>query len=171
MGYYQPMQKLLTTEFLVNKEGFWRPAYQLTDGQYSYGKLCYEGFWLPDIIMETAGGKWIIDVINQKQRPVKNEKGEVLATLSRNFWDTKVTFTAKDGFIAIFEKHSIWKGLAIWKDIDGDDILSIEPRIFKQPVIKFNPKAKQNKWLLMLAFLALQINLERQRKAAVAASV
>lgn len=168
MSYYQPLQKLLTTEFVVKKEGFWCPSYQLTDGQYSYGMLRHDGVWHPKVVMETADQNWIIDGTKWKNRPIKTQNGEVLATISHNFWGTKVTFAANDGFIATFEKPSVWKGLTIWKAADGTELVSIEPRIFKTPIITINPKAKQNKWLLMLAFLALEISLERQKQAAAA---
>lgn len=171
MSYYRNIEALLTNEIIIKREGFWRPTYQFTDGQYSYGLLRHEGFWRPKVVMETADQLWITDSSKWKNREVKNAKGEVLATLSRNFWDTRLTFTGNDSFTATFEKPSIWKGLTIWRAADGTDLLSIEPRIFKTPVIKINEKAKQNKWLLMLAFLALEINLERQKRAAAAASV
>ncbi len=168
MSYYYPIQKFLTTEFVVKKEGFWRPSYQLTDGQYSYGMLRHDGVWHTKVIMETADQNWIVDGTKWKNRPIKTQNGEVLATISHNFWGTKVTFAANDGFTATFEKPSVWKGLTIWKAADGTELVSIEPRIFKTPIITINPKAKQNKWLLMLAFLALEISLERQKQAAAA---
>jgi len=155
---------------MVKRESFWRPVYQLSDGQYSYGLLKHEGVWRPKITIETAEQNWIIEGTERKNRQVKTEKGEVLATVVRNFWDSKVTFTGNDGFTATFEKPSVWKGLTIWKAADGTELVRIEPRIFKTPTIKINHKVKQNKWMLMLAFLALEISLERQRRAAAAAA-
>ena len=169
MSYYRNIEALLTNEIIIKREGFWRPTYQFTDGQYSYGLLRHEGFWRPKVVIETAGHNWVTDSSKWKNRAVKTEKGEVLANLNHNFWGTKITFTGNDGFTATFEKPSIWKGLTIWKTADGFELLSFEARLFKLPVIKINPKAKQNKWLLMLAFLALEISLETQKRAAAAA--
>lgn len=171
MSYYRDIEALLTNEIIIKREGFWKPTYQLTDGQYSYGLLRSEGTWRPKLVMETAKQNWIIAGMKWKRREITTEKGEALATLTRNFWDTKIIFTGNDGFTATFEKPSIWKGLTIWKAANGMDLVSIEPRVIKTSVIKINEKAKQNKWLLMLAFLALVLSLERQRHAAAAASV
>lgn len=170
MSYYKPIETLLTNEIVLKREGFWRPTYQFTDGQYSYGLLRHEGVWRTKAVMETAGQHWITDVSKWRNRPIQNEIGEVLATVSRNFWGNKITFTAPDGFTATFEKPSIWKGLTIWKAADGTELLSIEPRFFRTPLIKLNPKVRQNKWLLMLAFLALELSLEAEKRAAAAAA-
>ncbi|WP_342648615.1 hypothetical protein [Mucilaginibacter sp. CSA2-8R] len=170
MSYYRPIEALLTNEIILKREGFWRPVYQFTDGQYSYGLLRHEGFWRTKVIMETANQNWITDGNKWKKRAVKNEKGEELATLSHNFWGTKITFTANDGFTATFEKPSVWRGLTVWKAAAGITLLSIEPRLFKTPSIKVNPEAKSNKWILMLAFLALELSLEAQKRAAAAST-
>lgn len=168
MSYYQPIQKFLTTEFVVKRDGLLKPTYQLTDGQYSFGMLKYEGIFKRQAVIETADQIWTLDILKWKKQDITGAKGEVLATLSYNFWGTKVTFTTNDGFTATFVKPSIWKSLTIWKAADGTDVVYIENRVFKTPVIKVNERAKQNKWLLMLAFLALQINLERQKQVAAA---
>ncbi len=168
MSYYKPIETLRTNEIILKREGFWRPTHQFTDGQYSYGLLRHEGVWRTKAIMETAGETWITDSSKWKNRPIKNEKGEELATLSHNFWGTKITFTANDGFTATFEKPSLWRGLTVWKAANGTELLSIEPCFFKTPTIKINPDAKSNKWLLMLAFLALELSLETQKRAAAA---
>ncbi|PRY52851.1 hypothetical protein B0I27_105321 [Arcticibacter pallidicorallinus] len=159
---------MLTNELTVKRNGFWRPTYELTDGQYSYGLLRYEGSWRPKVKIETADTDWIVNAKGGKGSEIKTIEGESIAVTSRSFRSTKITFTAYDGFVATFVKPSIWRSKTIWEAEDGTELLHIKSRPFKMPVITFNVQAKQNRWLLLLAFLALEIHLKQQ--AAVAAT-
>lgn len=120
-------------------------------------------------MIETADTNWIVNAKGGKGYEIKTIEGESIAVTSRTFWSTKITFTAYDGFVASFVKPSIWRSKTIWEAEDGTELLHIKSRPFKMPVITFNVWDKQNGWLLLLAFLALEMHLKRQQ-AAVAAT-
>jgi hypothetical protein len=168
MSYHQSLNSFFTNELTVKRNGFWRPVYELMGGQYSYGTLRHEGVWKPKVIIETAEHHWIIQGMGWKKGEITNPKGELVATVTRNFWDTKVTFTTHDGFTATFEKPSVWKSHTVWRTADGAELLSFNPQFFSPDIININQKAKPNSWLLLLAFLALEIHLSRQKRAAAA---
>ena len=157
-------------ELIAKRNGLLRPTYELTDGQYSYGMLRREGAFRPRVIIETSEKSWLLTGNGWRSSDVSISDGESIATTSTSFWSQKVTFTANDGFTATFVKPSLWKSLSVWEASDGSEILRITSHAFKMPVITFSPQAKQNRWLLLLAFLALEIQLKRQQHAVAAAT-
>jgi hypothetical protein len=48
------------SELTVIRHGFFRSWYELTDGQFIYGKLSYVGWTRPTAILETASNRWEI---------------------------------------------------------------------------------------------------------------
>lgn len=157
---------MLTNELTVKRSGFWRPTYELTDGQYSYGMLRYEGSWRPKAVIETADGIWIVSRRSAKVAAIKSIEGESVAEKTESFWSSEIKFSAYDGFTARLVRPSIWKSTMFWAAEDGTEIVNLKTRMFQMPVISIHVQARQNRWLLMLAFLALDNHLKRQRQAA-----
>lgn len=168
MSNYSILKSLLTNELTVKRSGFWRPVYELMDGQYSYGMLRYEGAWRPKAIIETADSNWVLSRKGARAAEIKSIEGESMAETKQSFWGSEVTFSANDGFTARLVKPSIWKGTMFWEAADGTELVNMKPRLFNMPVISINVQMKQNRWLLLLAFLALEIHLKRQKQAAAA---
>ena len=170
MNDFLTLKSAMPLELTVKRHGLWRPRYELTDGVHSYGTLRHEGFWRSKSIIDTAEGNWVITGKGWSGAEIKNTADQSSATTSGNLLGTTVTFSAHDGFRATFTKPSIWKNTTVWKAEDGTALLSIKSRSFKMPVIYIDVQAQQNRWMLLLAFLALQIHLTRQRHAAAAAT-
>ena len=170
MNNYSLIKSLTTTELIVKRIGFLHPTYELTDGQYNYGILRNEGTFKPRVFIETGEDTWLITGNGWRNTDIKNIEGETIGYTSTDFWSQKITFTAIDGFTATFVKPSFWKSISVWQATDGSEILSIRARAFNTPVITFTAQFKQNRWILMLAFLALEIHLKRQMHAVAAAT-
>ncbi|MBS7566703.1 hypothetical protein KHS38_20025 [Mucilaginibacter sp. Bleaf8] len=163
-----PRTRSLANELTVKPNGFWKPTFTLTDGQNSYGTLRYEGVWRPKVIVEATDQTWVISGMKWRNIKITTAQGEPLGTVSGNFWGNKITFTAIDGFTATFITQSLWKSIFSWQATDGTELVTFKARAFKQPLIYINEQAKQNQWILILAFLALEIQLTRQKHAVAA---
>jgi hypothetical protein len=60
MDQFRSFDQLRAPELLVLRHGFLRPWYELTDGQFSYGKLTYTSALKRACTLETASGNWTV---------------------------------------------------------------------------------------------------------------
>ena len=160
----------LANELTIKKNGFWTPSYELMAGQHSYGSLRNEGVWKAKVIIQTTNQTWVISGSKWRNAKIETVEGEPLASITSNIWGGKVKFTAQNGFTASLVRKSVWSGEFAWVADDQTELLTIKPAPFKMPVIKINAQAGENRWLLLLAFLALEFHLTRQRHAVAAAT-
>lgn len=158
------------SELSIKRTGIWRPIFELKDEQHSYGKLSHKGTWKPKVIIETAQKTWVISGMGWRNAKISTDQEGEVAWISQDFWRGKTSFSAHDGFTAKLVRPSFWKNIMTWVTPDGTELVRISGRIFNQPVISINPQAPQNPWLLLLAFLLLEMYEMRKRHAAAAAS-
>ncbi len=160
----------MATALSIKRAGFWRPSFEIMDGQHSYGELSHKGTWKPKVIIETAQKRWVVSGMGWRNAKIStDEEGEV-AWISKDFWRGKTSFSAHDGFTAKLVRPSIWKNTITWVLPDGTEVIRLAGRTFKSPVISFNPQAPENPWLLLLAFLLLEMHEMQKRHAAAAAT-
>jgi hypothetical protein len=170
MEAYKPFIELTGNQLWVKRHGWFKPTYELMDEIYSFGKLHNEGVWKPKSIIETATDTWIITRGTWGGITITANTGEIIGTAASKLFSRKLTLTFGNGSVLTFYNPSIWKGTYIWATEAGEELLRIEPRAFKAPVITFTAQPGKQPHLLLLAFLSLEIHLTRQRHAAVAAA-
>lgn len=148
-------------------DGWLGRSYQVTDGTYSYGKLSYSGFLDPIVQIDTAAATWFIRKRGLSFMDVMNAEGRLIGTIERKWFTNKTIFTGADGFIAFYHKVSFWRSAYVWVKPDYQVLLSCESSVFNRTEsFNYSDLAYEQPYLLLLTFLALELNLRRRRGAA-----
>jgi hypothetical protein len=173
MGDYRTFDQLRTTELTIVKNGFWYPAYELTDGQFVYGQLSYRANFKRDGVIETAQGTWTIKRKGWFKRSflLNQNEDETIGTLIPETWLRNVNLKMDSGFEASYQyKKILSRSLVLTHDTLGD-ILKITGKAFnfKRPyTITLEQITQQNDMppIPLLALIGVNIILIRQQQAA-----
>ncbi|MET3980517.1 hypothetical protein ABIB62_003117 [Mucilaginibacter sp. UYP25] len=173
MDEYRDINQLRTFELTVNKIGFWKPEFELTDGQFVYAKLRFRSNFKRDAIIETPQETFTIKRKGWFNRTVLVNKGEdeTIGTLVPEIWKRDFNLKMDNGFEATYlYKKMFSKSLSLINDTQGN-ILDITQKAFsfKQPyTVTLNQAAQQPNTppLPLLAFMGLVIIMLRQQQAA-----
>ena len=173
MSDYRAFDQLRTNELTIVKNGFWYPAYELTDGQFVYGQLSYRANFKRDGVIETAQGTWTIKRKGWFKRSydLNQNEDETIGTLIPETWVRDVNLKMDSGFEATYQyKRAFSRSLVLTHDTLGD-ILQITAKLFnfKRPYTVTLEQVKQPDNMppiLLLALTGLNIILIRQQKAA-----
>ncbi|MES2277399.1 MAG: hypothetical protein V4592_15350 [Bacteroidota bacterium] len=175
MDNYRSFDLLRTGELTVIRHGWFRPWYELTDGQFMYGKLSYAGWLRRTATAEVAGNSWIIKCKGAFSRSlfIKKSETEIIGEIKPEIWTRKIRVAMNNGFDAVFTAKKLFcRTFSLTNDQYGD-MFSIEPNIwkFKTPFrVTFNQtylKTIPDMPLLMLT--GIYLVLLRQQQAAAAA--
>ncbi|MCO5935303.1 hypothetical protein NAF17_07110 [Mucilaginibacter sp. RB4R14] len=173
MDDYRNIDQLRTNELAIIKKGFWKPEFELTDGQFVYAKLRFRSNFKRDAIIETPQETFTIKRKGWFNRTVLVNKGEdeIIGVLVPETWKRDFNLKMDNGFEATYlYKKMFSKSLSLTNGTQGD-ILTITQKAFnfKQPyTVTIDQVTQQpNTPLLpLLAFMGLVIIMLRQQQAA-----
>ena len=178
MNDFRDFALIRTNELFVTRIGWLYPYYELTDGQFVYGRLSNSGTFKRNVRIDTADGfwtlkrsGWFIRVMNLN----KNED-EHIGTVTPEIWKSKILLKIDEGFEAEFVRKKIFSLSHTWDAGPYGELLHIKlrPFLFKTPYLVTLGKDFQNSaeagipTMPLLALLGLSIIIHRQRHATAA---
>lgn len=176
MDQFRSFDQLRTNELSVLRHGFFKLWFELTDGQFCYGKLSYGNFWKTIYILEVEKKTWIIKHkgIFKRSFLINDPDGMNLGVVTPEIWSRKIRLSMNNGFEAVYlNKKLISRTFTLTNDQFGD-ILNIRTELwgFKKPFkVSFDlDMLKKIPELPLLALLGINLVLIKQAKAANAAS-
>ncbi|OOQ59559.1 hypothetical protein [Mucilaginibacter pedocola] len=176
MNDYRKFEQVKTTELFITKNKWFYPYYELTDGQFIYGKLSYKGHWRRHAVIETADGLWTVKQKGWFKRAmlINRNEDETIGTMEPQTWKRDTLIKLDDGFEGNYlYKKLFTNAVTLVSDTEGD-ILRIATKAFgiKKPfTIEVDPSPKKVKLNIPLLVLAgVNLILLRQAQAAAAAS-
>ena len=174
MEYYRNFDQLRVTELPVLRHGFWRPWYELTDGQFSYGKLTYSGALKRTCLLETATGSWVVKRKGWLSRKLTIEQsgGAEIGMITPEIWSRKILVELNDGFAANFFNKKLLSRTFTWVSEQYGDMLSVQAKAFSRnrPFIVHIDTNMVNTLphMPLLALLGINLVLLKQAEAAAA---
>lgn len=150
--------------------GWWRPWYQLGDGQAVYGRLNYEGFFRTKAIAETATVTWTFEKASFWGRTINiSTQGAVIGRLKLGMF-SKASLLMDDGFEAEFNRDSVWRSGFTWNTQRFGEIVKMKQKPFGRCInITLDPNTSKIDLVPMLCFLGAHFIFIKQRQAAAAA--
>jgi len=177
MDQYRGFDQLRTNELSVIRHGFWRPWFELTDGQFCYGKLSYDGLWKVGAILESAQKTWIIKSkgIFSRVLLINDTDGMQIGTITPEIWSRKTMLSLNDGFEAVYLNKKVFTRTFSLINTQYGDLLNIKQESWKLKTpfkIFLEPDALKNiPNPPLLALLGINLVLQNQKKAAASAGV
>jgi hypothetical protein len=174
MDQFRSFDQLRVTELPVLRHGFWRTWYELTDGQFSYGKLTYLGALKRNCVIETAGGSWRVKRKSWLSRKciIEQPDGMEIGLITPQRWCRKVNISMNNGLTATFYNKKILSHNYTWVSEQLGDILQMQTKFWslKRPFIaKIDlDMIKKVPELPLLALLGVNLVLLKQAEAAAA---
>ncbi|MBL4674992.1 MAG: hypothetical protein JKY70_02115 [Mucilaginibacter sp.] len=104
MDVLRDIGSLRTSELTVTRFGWWRPYYQLGDGQFMYARLSYKGTFKRYAIIESNAGMFTIKRKSMLSRIMMLNRGEdeTIGELEPATWTRDVTLRMDNGFEATY---------------------------------------------------------------------
>jgi hypothetical protein len=175
MNDYRSFDQLRTNELVITRNGFFKPSFELSDGQFTYAKLSYASLWKTTVILESAQKTWIIKRkgIFSRSLLIKDTNEMEIGTVMPEILSRKVKLSMNDGFEAIYlNKKLFTRTFSLTSDQYGD-ILDIKTNLwgFKKPftVSVDLDKLKKIPDMPLLALLGVNLILIKQAQAAASA--
>ena len=171
---YRNFDQVKTSELFITRHKWMFPYYELTDGQFVYGKMSYKGSFKRYAIIETAQGIWTIKrkgLFNRSLLLNRNEE-ETIGTITPEIWKRNVAIRLDNGFEAAYQYKKLFtRSFSLMSETLGD-ILHITQKPFgiKKPLtVTVEPiKQKFDVNIPLLIFVGVHIILLRQAQAAAA---
>ncbi|QKJ30515.1 hypothetical protein HQ865_12365 [Mucilaginibacter mali] len=173
-NYFRPFDQLRVNELMVNRIGYFRPSYELNDGQFIYAKLSTAGWFKPTAILETADNRWELVPKGLFRRTLYINKSatENIGSVKPEAWTRKISLGMNDGFQAHFTSKKVFSRTVYLNSDQYGDMFSIEPNLwkFKMPFrVTFNRDIlKQVPEIGMYMLIGIYMVLLRQQQAAAA---
>jgi hypothetical protein len=175
MDTFRSFDQLRTNELSVIRHGFFRPSFDLTDGQFVYGKLSYGNLFKTIMILESAQNKWFIKRkrIFSRTLLIKDTNEMELGAITPEILSRKVKLSMNNGFEAMYAYKKLFtRTFSLMSDQYGD-ILGVKANMwgFKKPfdVSIDLDKLKSIPDMPLLALLGVNLILIKQAQAANAA--
>ena len=171
MNQFRSFTQVRTNQLWMQRHGFWKPWYDFTEGQFSYGKLSYDGTMMRTAIIETADEHWRIirKSIWSDAQVINNMQNQPIGEISREGLKSNFRLVLNDGFEVTFKRTSIWKGNYHWADVTGQVLAETTQHAFSSRYVRFNIDQLQMTVLHLPVLLitgAHLINRINQRAAA-----
>jgi hypothetical protein len=175
MDQFRSFDQLRTNQLIIIKNGFFRPSFELSDGQFSYGKLSHSSMWKTTTILESAQKTWIIKrkAIFSRTLLIKDVNEIELGAVTPEILSRKVKLSMNNGFEAMYAYKKLFtRTFSLTSDQHGD-ILSVKAAVwgFKRPfeVSVDLDKLKAIPDMPLLVLLGVNLILIKQAQAAAAA--
>ena len=132
-------------ELFVTRNGWFYPHYELTDGQFIYGRISYQGGLRRYTVVDTLVGSWKIKRKGWFSRTllINAMDDKTIGTLVPEIWVRDFTLEMNSGFKGIYRYTSLFSRQFVLT-VDGyGDIMLITQKLFsiKKP---FNVTASTN---------------------------
>ena len=169
------IDQLRTNELKIVKNGFWKPVFELTDGQYIYAKLSYRSNFKRNAIIETLQNNWTIKRKGWLNRILVINQGEdkFIGSIIPETWKRDFDLKLSNGFEATYFYENLFSRSLTLKTDDSGDILYITHKAFnlKRPFsvkinLLSNPEFLPSVPLIIM--VGLHVILLRQRRTATA---
>jgi hypothetical protein len=128
MSIYRDFELLRTPELRLIRHGIFWPVYELTDGEFYYGKISYTGKFLVSFLLETAKDHWNLKrsgILNRTLH-IYNSHNENIGSLTPRGWTSDVNLLMNNGFEAKFAKKSFFSMEFVWTNSNFGDLISIK---------------------------------------------
>jgi hypothetical protein len=175
MNDFRNFTQVKTNELFVTRHKWFCPYYELTDGQFIYGKLSYKGIWKRHAIIETADGLWTLKIKGWFNNTMLLNEGEdkTIGSVKPSHWKRDTSLKLNNGFEATYIYKKLFsKSLTLTNSTDGD-ILEVRQKTFsmKKPFeVTISPQKQKSKLNLPLfALIGASTILLRQAQASAAA--
>jgi hypothetical protein len=167
---YTPFNTIKTDQLKLKSIGWFRPWYELTDGQLVYGKLYYKGFFRCTAIAETSKDTWTFEKAGFFSRAINiSSGGGVIGQLKMGML-SKASLLMNDGFEAEFSRDSVWRSGFTWNTMRFGEIVKLKQKPFGRCInITLDPNTSKIDLVPMLCFLGSHFMFLKQRQAAAGA--
>jgi hypothetical protein len=139
MNNFRNFDLAKTGEFFITRHKWFSPYYELTDGQFVYGKLSLKTFLKQCAIIETAQGQWTINKKGWLSRTLLINSGdENIGTVVPEVWKRNAALKLNGGFEATYYQSKKFYCDSLTLSSTGyGDILQVKAKIwsFKKPFI------------------------------------
>jgi hypothetical protein len=169
---FRSFELVKTNELFVTRHKWFFPYYELTDGQFVYGKLSYHSSFRRHAVIEAAQGTWTVKHKGWFKKGLLINRGEddTVGNLIPETWKRNINLKMDDGFEAVFlYKKLFTTTFTLNHDMYGD-ILNIKQKAFgiKKPfVLNYDQALKVNNMppIPLLALIAINLILIRQTQS------
>lgn len=177
MSDFRNFDQLKTNELFIARQKWFKPYYELSDGQFIYGKLYYKNSFSRRATIETAEGCWTVRCKGWFKRSSLINKGEddTIGILIPARWSRSIDLQMDNGFKAFFNYTKLFsRAFVLTHEIYGD-IFQIRQKAFniKKPYFITLDQTLQISGrppLPLLVLIGVNSMLIRQEQAAAAAS-
>ena len=163
------------SELSVMRHGFFRPWFELSDGQFSYGKLSSISIWRNTVAIETAQDSWIIKRKSLMSRIffIQQPEGANVGTVTPEILSRKTVLNMDNGFTAALNSKAFFSRTYIWANDQYDEMVAIKPSAwsYKTPfTVTIDLNLEKNiPYLPLLALLGVSLILLKQAAQAATA--
>jgi|GEM_PF-859196 len=177
MNNYRNIESLRTTALYLTREGWFKPVFTLTDGQFDYGKITQTGFWKPVITLESAQNIWFIKRKGAFKRSlIINDINDMeVGSVVPELFSSKIKLSLNNGFEATYLNKKIFKRTFSLIHDQYGDILDIKTALWsvKKPFdISINlDLIKTIPDIPLLALLGIKLIMIKQAQAHASAGV
>ncbi|RYU91599.1 hypothetical protein EWM62_06570 [Mucilaginibacter terrigena] len=165
--------QLRTNELFIARHGFWKPEFELTDGQFVYAKLSYRSNFKRDAIIELPQNSWTIKRKGWFNRTLLLNRGEdePVGNLVPEIWKRDFNLLFDTGFEATYLCKKLFSKSITLTNSQLGDILHITQKPFavKQPftvTIALLKTPENMPPLPLLIMIGLHVIMLRQKQAA-----
>ncbi|CAN5197931.1 hypothetical protein BH09BAC6_BH09BAC6_02750 [soil metagenome] len=133
MEEFRDISLLRTNELQVTRDGLFWPSYEVTDGQFCYGKIDHPWRFRKNTLFRTAKGNWTMQRQGLFSRTwiLYNPANETAGTARSEIWKRKVSLVLNNGFEATLLKKRIFSWSYTWTSMQQGDIMNIETNLWR----------------------------------------
>ncbi|HEK21611.1 MULTISPECIES: hypothetical protein [unclassified Mucilaginibacter] len=172
---FRSIDQMHTNDFFINRIGWWRPYYELSDEQFTYARLSYKSILNRYAIVECAAGLFTIKRRSLIGRTLLLNHGEdeLIGEIEPAVWKRNVKLCMNNGFEATYKFKKLFsRSFTLFNESYGD-ILEIKQLIwgFKRPFsVTLAPNNQQpgKPDVALLAMIGVHFILVKQAQAAAA---
>src|SRR6478609_2591679 len=97
---FRDFDQVKTSELFITRHKWFFPYYELTDGQFVYGKLSYKGGFKRHAVLETLKEKWTVKHKGWFKRSLLINRGEedTIGVLVPETWKGNIHLKMDNGF-------------------------------------------------------------------------
>lgn len=175
MTDYRDFNSARTSEMFITRVGWWRPYFELSDGQFTYARLSYKGTFKRYAIIESAAGLFTIKRKSLMSRTLMLNRGEeeTIGELQPATWKRDVELRMDNGFEATYLFKKLFSRAYTLTNDSYGDILEVKQVAwgFKKPfTVNFFTENQQTGKpdMPLLTLISVYFILLRQQQAAAA---
>jgi hypothetical protein len=172
MNDYRDFKQVRTPRLWMQRHGWWRPWYEFTDGQFSYGKMSFDGIMARLVLLETRQDNWkVCNKSNWSFDQVITDTNDILfGEVTQKWFKSDFSLMLADGNTFTLKHKSAWRGDYGWLDGAGNQMATISQHAFSSKSIRFavEPQYLTHQHLPLLLLLSTHLLFLTQRRAAAA---